>query len=257
MNYISYLRDQAGRAIYVRGAQGENLLAMTNAKGWITAQETYRRSDYMQHKEEYDRNAERAIALYEQRKAAGISPLRAFDCSGLTMYYAQNLTEIVNKDYNTSGIYKTLCTKKISGAPTIRGQLVFRSSDGTPSGINHMATYVGDGQIIESRGRDYGVISRAYKASDWTFTGEWPDLMRECAEPHMITVADEPAAIRRLQEALNALGFTDEDYHTLKCDGVFGDKTAAALEQLIRYNIPELKLIVTRKGPVWASAEKI
>lgn len=254
--YIDYLEKQVDKAIYVRGAQGENLLAMTDAESWIRAMETTRRKDYAQHKPEYDRNAERAIALYRQRKAAGISPLRAFDCSGLTMCYAQNMRELVTIDYSAAGIYSQLC-KKISGVPTVRGQLVFRSSNNTPGGIVHMGTYVGNDQVIESKGRDDGVIRRAYKESDWTYTGEWEALMACCADPQPITAGMNGDIMLAVQRAINAAGYVDNDNHPLKEDGKYGPKTAAALDQLVRYNMPDLALVITRSGPVWAYAEEI
>lgn len=254
MDYITYLMQQVDRAIYVRGAQGENLLAMTDAHGWIRTMETTRRSDYAQHTAEYDRNAERAIALYEQRKSAGVSPLRAFDCSGLTMYYAEEY-ELVDKDHNASGIYRKLCAA-IPAPATVRGQLVFKSSDGKPLNIYHMATYVGNGQLIESRGRDYGVVMRAYNPDEWTHVGEWPELMACCAEPHKLTSADNGEGLLALQRALNLLGYTDEDTHPLEEDGKLGGRTRSALEELIRYNLPELKITLTPAGPVWARVEK-
>lgn len=255
--YIDYLDKQVDRAIYVRGAQGENLLAMTDAESWIRAMETTRRKDYAQHTAEYDRNAERAIALYRKRKAAGISPLRAFDCSGLTMCYAQNMRELVSDDYNAAGIYSLLCSKKIAGAPTIRGQLVFKSSNGTPEKISHMGTYAGNGQVIESKGRDDGVIRRVYRETDWNFTGEWPALMACCVDPQPIGAEMNGDIMIAIQRAINAAGYVDGDNHPLKEDGKFGPKTAAALEQLVRYNMPDLALVITRSGPIWAYAEEI
>lgn len=254
MTYLEYLEQQVDRAIYVRGAQGENLLAMTDARGWIRNMETVRRSDYAQHVEEYNRNADRAIALYEQRLAAGVSPLRAFDCSGLTLYYADEHA-LVNKDYTASGIYAKLCNK-LDGPAVIRGQLIFKASDGRPSGITHMGTYIGNGQLIESRGRDYGVIMRAYNPDEWTFAGEWPALMVCCADPQPITALMNGDIMRAVQSALNAAGYVDADNHPLEVDGKFGRKTEAALEQLVRYNMPDLKLTITRSGSVWAYAEK-
>lgn len=251
--YLKYLDDQVDKAIYVRGAQGQNVLAMTDPEGWIRTMETTRRSDYAQHVDEYNRNADRAIALYRQRKSAGINPIRAFDCSGLTMYYAQNKYHLVTDDYSAAGIYNKLCVP-VTGTPTIRGQLIFRSSTGSPSKITHMGTYVGNGQIIECRGRDYGVIKRAYNDAEWTFTGEWSELMKYCCYPQPVNSDMKPAQILVLQQAINALGYTDAEYHPLKEDGKLGPRTAQALEQLVRYNIPDLTLTITRSGSVWAEA---
>lgn len=249
--YLDYLNDQVDRAIYVRGAQGQNVLAMSDPEGWIRAMETTRRSDYAQHVEEYNRNADRAIALYRQRVAAGVNPIRAFDCSGLTMYYAIDIASITADDLTASGIYKKLCTIKPAGVPQFPGQLIFRSSNGTTAGITHMGTYIGNGQIIECRGRDYGVIRRAYKESDWNFTGEYPALMQCCYSLDPVTSAMNGEPVELLQRALNALGYPDADYHPLDVDGKYGKKTAAALERLIRHNIPDLTLTISSDGPIW------
>lgn len=256
MTYIDYLNAEVNRAIYVRGAQGENLLTMTDAPGWIRYMETTRRSDYDQHVEEYNRNADRAIALYEKRRSEGVSPLRAYDCSGLTVAYAM-AAGFITKDYTAAGIYQKLC-KKIDGVPSIRGQLVFRSSSGSPSGITHMGTYIGNGQIVESRGRDYGVVRRSYKESDWQLTGEWPDLMKCCSYMQPVLDMDLTAEqVKALQRCLNSLGYTDADGHDLTVDGKLGARTKAALEYMIRYNIPELRLVPLYSGPAWLTAEEL
>lgn len=253
--FLSYLDAEVDRAIYVRGAQGENVLAKPDPEGWIREMETTRRSGYAQHKEEYDRNADRAIALFRRRRAAGINPIRAYDCSGLIVHYALDKADIIKKDYTAAGIYKSLCTIKLSGPATIRGQLIFKTSGG-PNEISHVGIYVGNGQLIECRGRDYGVIERVYNPDEWQLAGEWPELMRLCSDPQPITAAYNGEPVRLLQAALNALDYPDGDFHPLETDGKYGKKTAAALERLIRYNLPELKLIITREGSTWARADK-
>lgn len=253
--FLSYLDAEVDRAIYVRGAQGENVLAKPDPEGWIREMETTRRSGYAQHKEEYDRNAERAIALFRRRRAAGINPIRAYDCSGLIVHYALDKVKIINKDYTAAGIYKSLCTIKLAGPATIRGQLIFKTAAG-PNEISHVGIYVGNGQLIECRGRDYGVIERVYNPDEWQLAGEWPQLMECCVDPQPITANLNGEPMRKLQEALNACRYVDADNHPLDADGKFGKKTDAALRQLVRYNTPDLKLIISRKGSVWAYAEE-
>ena len=252
--FLQYLESEVNHAIYVRGAQGENVLAKPDPEGWIREMETTRRSGYAKHKAEYDRNADRAIALYRQRKSAGINPIRAYDCSGLIVHYGLDIVNIITKDYTASGIYSKLCTIKLSGPATIRGQLIFKRS--AESGeITHVGVYVGNGQEIECRGRDYGVIERAYNPDEWQLAGEWPDLMLYCSEPKPISAGMNGDVMRALQTAINVCGYTDAAGHPLDVDGKYGSKTAAALEQLVRYNIPDLKLIINRSGSVWAAAE--
>lgn len=253
--FLSYLNAEVNRAIYVRGAQGENVLAKPDPEGWIREMETTRRSGYAQHKEEYDRNADRAIALFRSRRAAGINPIHAYDCSGLIVHYALDLAEIITKDYTASGIYKNLCSVKLTGTATVRGQLIFKKS--AESGeITHVGIYTGNGREIECRGRDYGVIERTYNPDEWQLAGEWPALMAFCVDPQPISASMNGAVMKKLQEALNAAGYTDAEFHPLDVDGKYGKKTAAALEQLVRYNMPDLNLIISRKGSIWAYAEE-
>ena len=68
--FIKYLKGHVGD-IYVWGAQGETNIT----EKWIRRRETG------------EKNAERAIALWEKRKAEGRSPIAAFDCSGLIVKF--------------------------------------------------------------------------------------------------------------------------------------------------------------------------
>lgn len=255
LTYIKYLNNEVDRAIYVRGAQGENVSAMPDPELWITYMETTRRGDYYKtHKEECDRNAERAIALYRARVAAGATDICAFDCSGLTVRYGLDM-ELINKDYTAAGIYAKLC-RPISGPATIRGQLVFRAGNGTPAGITHMGTYVGDGLVIECIGRDYGVIRQQYRPDDWTFTGEWPALMHCCYDMQPVDKINDPVAIEALQAALNQLGYVDADGHPLTVDGKLGKRTDAAIRYFIRYNMPDLIIEIERStAALWGFVE--
>lgn len=256
MTFISYLYARVSKAIYVRGAQGENVLAKPDPEGWIRYMETTRRSDYAQHREEYDRNAERAIALYRQRVAAGVSPILAYDCSGLIMEYALEYG-IADKDLTAAGIYQQKCNA-IEGPATIRGQLVFKSKS-TPGSITHVGVYVEGEYVIEAKGRDDGVVISPYRAAEWKYVGEWPALMRCCCTVDAITdIAPDTEIIEYLQAVLNGCGYGDADGHPLDVDGKLGKKTLAALDALIRANMPELKLIPDRVpgSPGWYRAEK-
>ena len=250
--FLAYLESHVDAAIYVWGAQGENVLAQKDPEGWIRYKETTGRSGYASHKEEYDLNAERAIALFRKRKAAGVYPILAFDCSGLIVHYAFDLYEIIDHDYTAALIYSQLCDK-LTPPATIRGQLVFKKKNGA---VNHVGVYVGNGQIIECRGRDYGVVKRAYNPDEWQLAGEWPELMAYCVDPQPVSREDNGEKIRALQTALNAFGYTDANYHPLAEDGKYGAKTQYALEHFLRVNMPALKLVFNREGLAWAPAEK-
>lgn len=251
-SFSAYLLDQLDRAIYVRGAQGENVLAKPDPEGWIRYMETTRRTGYASHTAEYDANAERAITLYRARVAEGINPIRAFDCSGLIMYYAIE-QGIADKDLTAAAIYRDKC-KAINGPATIRGQLVFKGSK--PSSITHVGIYAGAG-VIESKGRAYGVVLSPYDPAAWNFTGEWADLMKCWNFPAPLAELDlSTEAISALQTALNACCYTDDDGHPLDVDGKIGKLTKQAVERFIRYNLPALKISTNPEGPVWLAVEK-
>lgn len=160
--FIEYLESHIGD-IYVWGAQGQRDNQITES--WIRSRETS------------STNAERAIKFWKKRKAEGRKPLYAFDCSGLIMYYIQNLKKWSKGDASSNGLLN-MC-KKLSKTQLKPGDLVFRVSKGE---AYHVGVYIGDNQVIESKGRDDGVVKRDINASGsnyWNRFGELPLLQEE------------------------------------------------------------------------------
>lgn len=147
--FIDYLESHVGD-IYVWGAQGQHDSQITES--WIRSRETS------------TTNAERAIKLWEKRKSEGRKPLYAFDCSGLIMYYLQNLKKWSKSDASANGLLG-MC-KKISKNELKEGDLVFRVNS---SKAYHVGVYIGNNQVIESMGRDVGVVKRDINASGATY----------------------------------------------------------------------------------------
>ena len=85
--FIEYLRSQVG-CIYVWGAQGETDIT----EEWIRKKETN------------EKNAERAIALWRRRKAEGMDPIAAYDCSGLIMKFLMD-EGLYRSDMSSRGLY--------------------------------------------------------------------------------------------------------------------------------------------------------
>ena len=83
--FIKYLKGHVGD-IYVWGAQGETDIT----EKWIRRRETG------------EKNAERAIALWEKRKAEGRSPIAAFDCSGLIVKFLLD-NKLIKSDMSSRG----------------------------------------------------------------------------------------------------------------------------------------------------------
>lgn len=80
--FIEYLQEQVvNHSVYVWGAQGQ--LGPAVNERWIRQVETS------------EANANRAIAFWRKQVDAGFGDvLRAFDCSGLGMYWLQNVKGI-------------------------------------------------------------------------------------------------------------------------------------------------------------------
>ena len=155
-SFIAYLEEQvANHSIYVWGAQGQKGQQITET--WIRGRETS------------DTNAARAIAFWKKQVAAGYGDvLRAFDCSGLGMYWLQNVTGLWGSDRNANGM-KGTCTI-ISKSECRRGDWVFHL-DGTGK-ATHIG-YIVDAalNVIECQGRDAGVVKRPFSKGKWVAFG--------------------------------------------------------------------------------------
>ncbi|MBE7003876.1 MAG: hypothetical protein E7425_06275 [Ruminococcaceae bacterium] len=77
----------------------------------------------------------------------GASP-SGFDCSGLTLYLYKQFG--YSLPHSASGQYAN-CGYKVSRSELQPGDLVFFSSPSSGGSINHVAVYVGNGQIIHAR----------------------------------------------------------------------------------------------------------
>lgn len=141
-DFIKLLNAQVDTAIYVWGGDGEDLCQMLDPFKWISGMEDSA-SDY-----------KRSVNLFEKRLAEGKNPIRAFDCSGL-IYWALKILGIITKDISSRGLFKKC--REIESADLVRGDLVF-IYDNDAGKIVHVGAYVGDGYVIDARGRDVGVV---------------------------------------------------------------------------------------------------
>ena len=109
--FLQYLKAQVQNgSIYVWGGQGQD--KNTISESWIRRMETSQT------------NADRAIALWRKRKAAGKGEvLRAFDCSGLIMYFLQNQKGIISCDTTANGLKGV--RQKLEEAHRLPGECVF------------------------------------------------------------------------------------------------------------------------------------
>lgn len=144
--------------IYVSGGQGEQAPKLCDK--WITRME------------QDAANRQRALDSYH-KALKNLKPgqtIRAFDCSGLIMYFLQNQKGI-SDDRTARGIYATLCTP-IQADMLYPGDLVFRAD--ASGKIAHCGIVLPEVDnkmypILESKGRDYGVVCSFFRPGSGTW----------------------------------------------------------------------------------------
>lgn len=146
--------------IYVSGGQGEQAPKLSDK--WIARME------------QDAANRQRALDAYHkaQKNLKPGQTIKAFDCSGLIMYFLQNQKGI-SDDRTARGIYSTLCTP-IQADMLYPGDLVFRTD--ASGKIVHcgivLAKFVDDEHmytILESKGRDCGVVQTFFRVGSGTW----------------------------------------------------------------------------------------
>ena len=137
--FIEYLKAQVGRSVYVWGGQGETDIT----EKWVRSRENR------------EANIQRVMRFYEGLKAQGISPIRAYDCSGLILFYWKDKMRFFAADMAAAGLFRQ-CVP-IEKAALCPGDLVFRHNGAS---IHHVGVYIGGGEVIEAEGRDRGVVRR-------------------------------------------------------------------------------------------------
>lgn len=226
--FTEYLETQVrNHSIYVWGAQGQTGSAITEA--WIRNRETS------------IANANRAIAYWQKQVAAGYGEvLRAFDCSGLGMYFLQNMHGLYKNDMSANTMLGKC--QKIAKGDLRRGDWVFRVD--SKGKAYHIGYVVDDAlNVIEAKGRDDGVVKRSLSASGashWNAYGR-PDIFSSEIEPaptaqpvvlRRATPYMRPDGTKELQTALNKLG-----YDCGTADGIAGPKTLAGITAFAKAHI--------------------
>jgi len=148
--FVSYLESQVGQP-YLWGGQHTKLTPDNYIK-------------VIERKETSAQNAEDSIAYCKNLFDNGASVLYAYDCSGLGMYYLQNVTKTYSHDMSANGMMGE-CER--ADEPK-RGYWVFRLNDGKATHIGYM---VSDTEVIHAKGRKFGVVKEKYKKSYWHCVG--------------------------------------------------------------------------------------
>lgn len=224
---IDFVKQEAARgSIYVWGAQGQR-------GGQIT-------EDWVRKMETSATNANRAISLWKKNKGKyDPNMIGAFDCSGL-IGACLNANGNAGFDDTADG-YRNRCVSIDKGALQA-GDLVFEYSNGKSG---HVGVYIGDGKVIEARGRDYGVVETDLNARNWKKYGR-PDFMytdgNAPAAPskptytkksfildHVVKKGSKEAVVGSIQNNLLAMGY---DLGSTGIDNNFGTKTDAAVRDV-------------------------
>ena len=251
-DFINYLETQLKNgSIYVWGAQGQ------------TATEAFIK------KCESGKNETRALKLYKKRTAAGYAPknIKAFDCSGLGMYWLQNLKYKSKNDMNANGM-KGKCTI-IQKNHIKKGDWAFRtyktgSKKGRAYHIGYIIAKNGKLRVIHAKGRAYGVVEEDINFNYWNTFGrpsyfaQYIDTAEEKAEHASFNRELKKGCkgddVYELQKLLNKAG------DNIEVDGSFGSKTRIAVREYQKRKGLKVdgiagKNTITALGGVWAVFE--
>ena len=165
-DFIQYLSEQIGQA-YVWGGQHLKL-TQENYVSVITKKETTKDGKPRGTYPDGETYADAAIAFCKAKFDDGATVLYAYDCSGLGMYWLQNLKHIYDRDANANTLMGR-CSGLTAMSNPAKGWWVFRQdSNGKATHIGYM---VDDEYLVEAKGRRYGVVRTKFRARDWTIWG--------------------------------------------------------------------------------------
>ncbi len=154
-DFILYLIQQIGQP-YLWGGQ-HTRLTPENYKAVIARREALAEN-------------RRLVETYcEKMFAKGYDELFGYDCSGLGVYWLQNVTHIWKADVNANMMMHR-CTDLDTAGPPRKGWWVFRLDDAKQR-ATHIGYMIDDEYLIEAAGRRYGVVKTKYRANDWDAWG--------------------------------------------------------------------------------------
>lgn len=107
-----------------------------------------------------------AIEFCKLKFDDGATVLYAYDCSGLGMYWLENLKHIYSHDKSANGMMDKceIVTERK------KGYWVFRV--GAEGSATHIGYMVSDDEVIHAKGRAYGVVKERYSSSYWHRIGK-------------------------------------------------------------------------------------
>lgn len=160
-----------------------------------------------------------------------LSKARAEDCSGMIVGALRRLG-LISQSTDYAARHFEAKTIPVALSNLKPGDLVYNKK----TEASHVGVYVGDGMVIESKGRSDGVVKRKLSVGPWVIGGSfdwWDDEIEK--DEYIFTrnlkyVADKLMKgedVTRIQTKLAKLGLLNDTI-----DGIYGKNTTAAV---IRY----------------------
>ena len=158
---VDFVKGQVGQ-VYVWGGHGQYNLTDSQIRRMDTSHA----------------NAQRSIDFIKKLKAQGVTTYRCFDCSGLISRYFYDLGLVPSKRNcnhlaGMCGEIHTPASVSALEAALRPGDLVFRKNS---KKYYHVGVYIGNGQVVEAKGRDDGVVQRRLDASGGRYWNRWGRL---------------------------------------------------------------------------------
>lgn len=207
-------RMYKNHGVYVGGANGEFTESLTIGK--VCDLEHY----YGGTEKEINTNIRRDFAFISKCYENGydMSKSQSGDCSGINTGALRELGIIGETEDYQARTYQAMADP-VSLDKLMPADFVFNKFNAS----THMGTYVGDGMVIESRGRDYGIVKRKLSSGSWVvggrmnwFTDEIPPLTRNLYYKKEDRMTGED--VRQCKEQLCSKGYLKSKY----VDNIFG-----------------------------------
>jgi cell wall-associated NlpC family hydrolase len=160
--FITYLNEQIGQP-YLWGGQHTKLTPDNYVR--VIEKKEAGRGGYP----DGTSYAQAVVDFCKKKFDAGATELFAYDCSGLGVYWLQNLMHIWKTDANANTMMHR-CTDLDTAGPPAKGWWVFRLDD-SKQRATHIGYMVDNQYLIEAKGRKYGVVKTKFKASAWDVWG--------------------------------------------------------------------------------------
>ena len=175
---------------------------------------------------------------------------RVSDCEGMIKNYLwadspdTAPTYNASQDLSANGAFQAATVKgKIDTIPEVPGICVRYSG--------HVGVYIGNGEVIEERGFNYGCVKTRLKDRAWTdwFEHPWIDYKQEdkCMVQLPILrkgMKDTNGSVTSWQGLLQLYGYTDGDGNAIKVDGSFGTKTEQATKKVQKkHGLPQTGVV--------------